>query len=265
MKNALTQSHDNGHKRLFRSDLISAKDGFIVQTMFIIFYILERVSIFYWIRAWGKHVDAKNGVKEKGSFLAQPIFPEIWAVGNALLAIMWVYVLPLIHCRWLIVIVGSYSIFRIFEMFVYQINVLLFHRMAPNFLAHQSPQVENPNNPIDQVNYNIKSATRTVVLLIFNIFEYVAQFAVVYAMAECLSKYSCAHIGIMDSFRLFMNISQLEMTGMESGFLMRIVSVETIVGIFVNIICLARFIGILPGVKELGYGTNQKEDTSNHK
>ena len=251
---------NNSSKRIFTSGMFSANDGFIVQTMFIIFYFLERVSIFFGIRTLAAYADKKAGrIGDERSFFLKPIFPEIWAVGNALMALMWVYVLPLINCRWLNVVIGSYAMYRIFEMFVYQIIVLLFHRMASDFLVsvEATDKEDEKKSLIDQINYHIKSAPRTVILLLFNIFEYVAQFALVYAMLECLTKSSCIHVGMMDSFRLFMNASELEVAS--SGFLMRIAHAEIVIGIFVNIICLARFIGILPGMKELGYGNDKKE------
>lgn len=39
-----------------------------------------------------------NEKKGKNLFLAQPIFSELWAVGNLVMAVVWMYLLPLIHC-----------------------------------------------------------------------------------------------------------------------------------------------------------------------
>lgn len=241
-----------------KGKIFSAKDGFIVQAMFILFYVLERVSIFYWLRVWAIRTGERKG---KEIFWAQPVFPEIWAVGNALMAVVWMYLLPVIQCRWVYVLVGVYAMLRVFEMFVYQINVLLFHRLKPQFLESADTVVKG-SGPINQKDYHIKSSTRTVILLIFNIFEYIVQFAVIYAMVECLSSSSTVHLGLMDSFGLFMNVSELNVPGSESGFLMRVAHVETIVGVFINIICLARFVGILPGIRELGYGNEEDKKES---
>lgn len=84
-------------------------------------------------------------------------------------------------------------------------------------------------------------------------------------MVEGLSASSSSHLGLMDSFRLFMNVSELDVASSESQLLMRMAHVETVVGIFINIICLARFVGILPGIRELGYDNVEdgKESTDN--
>lgn len=228
-----------------KSDLINREDGFIVQTFYLIFYILERISLFYFVR-W----IARKTSKTERPFVCTPIFPELWAVSNTLLSVALVYLMPFIHCRWLLIILVIYSVLRIMEMFVYQINVLLFHRLNPVFQI-----IENQGNTskIDQEHYHIKSATRTVVLLLLNMFEYIVQFAVIFAAVECLAECQCMHIGILGSFQLFMNVNDLDLTSNHSNVLFTVIYTETILGIFVNIICLARFVGILPEVKELGY------------
>lgn len=235
-----------------KPNLISRQDGFIVQVLFVVFYVWGRISVFYLFRKiWCWISNNKKKDDNEPPFVMTTAFPEIWAVGNLVLAVAMVYLIPLLEARWLLIVIVVYAAMRIMEMLVYQINVLLFDRLKPVFL-------DGWTDKIDQKNYHIKSSARTVILLIFNMLEYIVQFAVIFAAAECLAASPCMHIGIMESFRLFMNLSDVVMTEDTPEFLIRIVYAETIIGIFVNIICLARFVGILPGVRELGY---QKEES----
>lgn len=228
-----------------KPNLINKEDGFIVQTLYVIFYILERVSLFYLVRNIAKRIS-----KSERPLVSTPMFPELWAVSNTLLAVISVYLIPVINCKWLLIVFVVYAILRIMEMFVYQINVLLFHRLANVFQdINKKALASEPSTE----SYHIKSSTRTVILLLLNMYEYIVQFAVIFAATESLAACECVHIGILGSFQLFMNVSSLDLTANHSDILFTAVYIETVIGIFVNIICLARFISILPEVREKGY------------
>lgn len=230
-----------------KPNLINKEDGFIVQTLYVIFYILERVSLFYLVRNFAKRIS-----KSERPLVSTPLFPEMWAVSNTLLAVILVYLIPVINCRWLLIVFVVYAILRIMEMFVYQINVLLFHRLANVFQDINKKASASESEPSTE-SYHIKSSTRTVILLLLNMYEYIVQFAVIFAATESLAACECVHIGILGSFQLFMNVSSLDLTANHSDILFTAVYIETVIGIFVNIICLARFISILPEVREKGY------------
>ena len=230
-----------------KPNLINKEDGFIVQTLYVIFYILERVSLFYLVRNIAKRIS-----KSERPLVSTPMFPELWAVSNTLLAVILVYLIPVINCKWLLILFVVYAILRIMEMFVYQINVLLFHRLANVFQdINEKASASESDSSIES--YHIKSSTRTVILLLLNMYEYIVQFAVIFAATESLAACECVHIGILGSFQLFMNVSSLDLTTNHSDLLFTAVYIETVIGIFVNIICLARFISILPEVREKGY------------
>ena len=232
----------------FKKNLINCENGFIVQVMFVMFYILERISLFHLFRwTWCQFSN------ESRPFVKKPVFPEIWTLSNLVAAFLLVYLIPMIEARWLLVVFIVYSAMRILEMFVYQINVLLFHRLTNTFLEADSKNFAQ-SGKIDQKQYHIKSATRTVILLLFNMFEYVVQFAVIFAAIEELSTSFCSHISIKESFNLFMNIGSLSLSAESPSLLIKIAYAETLIGIFVNITCLARFISILPSINEVGYG-----------
>lgn len=230
-----------------KPNLINKEDGFIVQTLYVIFYILERVSLFYLVRNIAKKIS-----KSERPLVSTPMFPEVWAVSNTLLAVILVYLIPVINCKWLLILFVVYAILRIMEMFVYQINVLLFHRLA-NVFQDINEKASASESDSSTESYHIKSSTRTIILLLLNMYEYIVQFAVIFAATESLAACECVHIGILGSFQLFMNVSSLDLTANHSDILFTAVYIETVIGIFVNIICLARFISILPEVREKGY------------
>lgn len=44
---------------------INKHDGFIVQVLYLLFYYLERVSMFYWVRVIGQKIHDCYGGKDK--------------------------------------------------------------------------------------------------------------------------------------------------------------------------------------------------------
>ena len=77
--------------------------------------------------------------------------------------------------------------------------------------------------------------------------EYVLQFVVMFTAIELITGIQGPSVSVLDSFELFMNSSNLEMYRESPLFFQAYI--ETIIGIFMNIVCLARFIGALPEVK----------------
>ena len=211
--------------------------------MFLAFYCAEKISVFHWIRVIGQKAN-KN--KDKKPFVLTYIFPEIWAVGNLLFAgAVSLQLLKEFRIKWLAWILVSYSVIRTFEMIIYQINVLFFHRLNNDFF-------ETPTSGSslgERGEYKIKSATRTVLLLLINMAEYIFQFAVMYAGISILTDDNMVKIGIIQSFQLFRNVSGIN--DCPNKALLTPIYAETLVGIFMNILCLARFINILLGVKTI--------------
>lgn len=183
------------------------------------------------------------------------IFPEIWVVGNLIFAAVSHYLVRHVKWHWLIYILIAYAIERTIEMFVYQVNVLFFHRLNAVFIEQKEP-VNKKDKPAVTEEYAIKSSARTVWMLILNMLEYVLQFAVIFAAVGTLQQDYSMHIGLLESFQLFMSLGGLE--NYSSGILMTVAYVETLIGIFMNILCLARFIGALPEVSEKGYLSEKK-------
>ena len=111
----------------FNFSKINKNDGFIVQVLYLIFFILERFSVFYWIRVLGKKLSRSGNKPITETY----IFPEIWVVFNITFAVI---VINLIKSNFALpksitIVLFVYSFLRVIEMFVYQINVLFFHRL----------------------------------------------------------------------------------------------------------------------------------------
>lgn len=230
-----------------KRDSYGKKQGCLVLVVFLLFYFLERCSVFYWVNELRSRIYKKrhNSEMEKGY-----LFPEIWVVGNICGAILFQNLVPYTSCEWMLVLMIVYAIERVLEMLVYQVNVLFFHRLKSHFIEPDEKNTAESQEGIkeDEV-YKIKSSTRTVLLLILNMVEYVLQFAVIYAALNQLSGNWQELVDVMGSFRVFMNMTDPE--EFSGNLVLHVAYIETVIGMFMNIICLAKFVGILPEVKEI--------------
>lgn len=242
-----------------KKKICNSEDGFLVQTVFLLFYYLERLSLFYWVRfiCTCIHDKLKPDSDEK-PFVMTYIFPEIWVVCNMTLAYSLGHIAHKLNCNWLLILIIAYAIERVLEMFVYQVNVLFFHRLIPRFMEKSEGEMKrearknaNKKTPAPKESqYYIKSATRTVLMLILNMVEYVLQFALIFTAIHSLIGTGETYVGITGSFQLFMNMTSPK--ELSDNSVLMFAYVETIIGMFMNIICLARFVGMLPEVKEKG-------------
>ena len=224
----------------------SRENGFIVPLLFWIFHFLEKISVFYWVRKIDRFLFDHRKNKDDGRtkpFTSEYIFPEIWLVLNMLIAIAARPLLVKTNSVVLAYILGIWSMLRVFELVVYQINVLFFHRLNGYYLGTKG----SGKAPEQTEEYAIKSATRTVIMLICNMIEYMIQFAVMFQAIEIITGYTGMAVSFLDSFLLFMNAGDLAMYKQSPLFYQAYV--ETMIGVFINIVCLARFINMLPSVK----------------
>ena len=131
------------------------------------------------------------------------------------------------------------SSFRIFEMLIYQINVLFFDRYEQWYLYPPKKRYVD--------NYKIQSGTRIIILLIINMFEYIMHFSVIFLALSNIVGNPIAHITFLDSFELFFNMNDLSMFK-KNGFMIYAYS-EICIGMFMNILCIARMLNLLPSIK----------------
>lgn len=203
-------------------------DSFIIDFWCCIFGFLKKISIFQLVR-W---ISKKKGAR----------FVESWVLGNliaAILSTVLVYYLGTSK-RIVLYFILIYGALRVFEIIIYQLNVLLFD------------QYRNMKKNID---YELKSVLRTVLLLIQNYIEVIFWYASI--MLALL------HIGgnILDVSWLeyirsnilcvvvFDQSSVLDLVGDKYSGIANIIFLEIISGVIMTLLSLARFIGIMPEVK----------------
>ena len=225
-----------------------AQDGIILWGAYHLFDFLRQVSVFQQIRnisnwLWNRKFKKKfpkataeersNYWKDNRPFTASFLFPEIWVLLNIALAIIGCLIVGKETPVWICWIFCVYAILRTLELFVYQINVLLFDPIKSG-----------------RAKYKIKSATRTVLLLICNIFEYILWFSVVYLFMYRghTSNVDSLHI-VMESVTTLANIASPE--DFKTADIVFVAYVESVIGIFMNIVCLTRFISLLPPVQTI--------------
>lgn len=225
-----------------------AQDGIILWGAYHLFDILRQVSIFQQVRnislwIWNRNYKRKfpRATSDERSrywiehrpFTAGFLFPEVWVLLNIALALIGCSVIGKETPEWFCWAFCIYAILRTLELFIYQINVLLFDPIKSG-----------------RSKYKIKSATRTVILLICNIFEYILWFSVVYLFMyrEHAFNVNRLHI-IMESVSTLANIASPE--EFKSVDIIFVAYIESVIGIFMNIICLARFISLLPPVQSI--------------
>lgn len=225
-----------------------AQDGIILWIAFHIFDILRQVSMFQQIKnvsqwLWNRSYKKKHPTatteertlywKEHYPFTAGFLFPEVWVLLNITLALIGCLVVGKETSEWICWIFCIYAILRTLELFVYQINVLLFDPIKSG-----------------RSRYKIKSATRTVLLLICNIIEYILWFSVVYLFMYRghTSNVDSLHI-VMESVTTLANIASPE--EFRNADIVYVAHIESVIGIFINIVCLARFISLLPPVQSI--------------
>ncbi len=224
------------------------QDGIILWAAYHLFDVLRQVSVFQQIRnitqwLWNRNFkknfpkataeERNNYWKEHRPFIAGYLFPEIWVIFNITLAIIGCLVVGEETKEWVCWAFCIYAILRTFELFVYQINVLLFDPIKSG-----------------RTRYRIKSATRTVLLLICNIVEYILWFSVVYLFMyrSHMSHVDSLHI-VMESVTTLANIASPE--EFRNSDIVFVAYIESVIGIFMNIVCLARFISLLPPVQTI--------------
>jgi len=206
----------------------SNNKSFIVDFWETIFKILSYISVFQIIRLLKKDISYR--------------FVEIWVISNLFLAIFFSLIvyyidvdIKLFYYSFII-----YGALRVFEIIIYQLNVLLF-----------DPYRATKKN----ISYKIKSPTRLVILLFHNYFEIICWFTVslicfLKLEQEILNpwisyiKINFWQISILDSKAIFSNYKNIPFGGTMMIY-------ETIVGYIITIITMARFIGILPPVDSI--------------
>jgi hypothetical protein len=202
--------------------------SFIVDLWERIFGELSKISWFYLIKRFYLHGKVTHDFVDK------------WVLSNTIFAIIVAIIMPITRWTLWIKIILTYGSVRIFEIIIYQINVLLFDP----YRAHKAGK-----------SYSIKSPIRTVILLLHNFVEIIAWYAAIYSGIVLIQNGSLKHSSLfylmgsaicMTTFDS--SISSELASGTVASIVKMIAFLEVETGVIMTVISLARFIGLLPDV-----------------
>jgi len=167
----------------------------------------------------------------KGSYR----FVEGWVLGNLLLSIVLLLICATPNLRWWEAIAIGYGGIRVFEVFIYLINVLLFNE----YRVRKAGKT-----------YALRGYRRLVILLLHNYVEVIFWFALFY---RNLGWAFAAGEITLDSFLASLNFSFLTMTtfGYSAIFPKETLGdiltlIQSVIGLFMALLILARFISLIP-------------------
>lgn len=226
-------------------------DGFLTSFFYSIFNALRQVSLFQQVRnfvGWGwmiLHFRELNGLtykqkKQKYSatrpFVNSYLFSELW-VTCAILCGLLFYTLMTNGSvpDWLRVTFICLALLRAFEIIIYHVNVLLFDPIR----AEKNGQ-----------KYAIKSPTRMLLLLMINMAEYMLCFSIVFLFFSPDVLTATTWQSFAYSASAFLNLDVPEI-GKLPNTILHLAHIESIIGVLMNIICIARFISMLPSVRTI--------------
>lgn len=224
------------------------KDGFLIEFWEKVFGFLSKISVFYIIRKILKNIEKPYSFVEK------------WVLGNLIFSI----ICSLIAHNGknikigILIIVAIYSFARIFEIIVYQINVLLFdkYRYEKERKSCRVKSITSKHRCEKKGKiYKVKSITRMVILLMHNYIEIVFWYASLFMIIIVFNKenpidFSWAHY-IKGSILCVTTYNNEIIISERYGYLANAAFFATISGFIMTVISIARFIGLLPQIETI--------------
>ncbi|WP_052947790.1 hypothetical protein [Aneurinibacillus tyrosinisolvens] len=206
-----------------------------------VFQILRKISVFEY-------------VKKVPHFQENPYrFVEYWVMGHTFASFLFFLFAQYVHIlpKWTVVLFFAYGFLRVFEIIVYQVNVLFF-------------------DPYENQNYAVKSYRRMVILLLHNYAEIIFWFAASYLWISAIFPSFLPKGATSTLFGTFM-YSFLTMVGFGSNSISSetlssinywhsVLLFQAVIGLFMTMICLARFIGLLPAPKSMSKDEMPEEE-----
>lgn len=193
-----------------------------------VFSFLSYFSIFRIIQVFKKNITYR--------------FVELWVIFNVLFSLVASVVLfnveVSVHAFYYVFI--TYGTVRIFEIIIYQLNVLLF-----------DPYRASKLNKV----YKIKSPTRLVVLLFHNYFEIICWFTTILIgflnmenqLSHSWGEYLKMNFFYISTFNTSAIISDYSKVPGSAS----IILFESLVGYVITLVTMARFIGLLPQTQSI--------------
>lgn len=192
------------------------------------FKILSYLSVFHIITIFKKEISSR--------------FIDSWVTFNLIFAVTASLIVYYWKCSFILYFLSIYGLIRIFEIFVYQINILLFYEYLHKL---KTPDEE----------YKIKSPTRLIILLFYNYTEIVCWFSAIIIFCISLNE------NLTYSWWHYIRLNFICVTTMDPNELLKEISCfstlyilayyESILGFIMTLISLARFIGLLPHTQSI--------------
>jgi len=203
------------------------KRSISVEFWCFVFKLLSYISIFWLVR---KIIGRKNA----GWWYN---FVDIWVLANLLGAIISVFLVKYLNLNIINFIVVGYGLIRVFEIIIYQINVLLF---------------DEYRSKLKGVEYKIRGYRRMIINLLSNFCEITFWFASSFAVF--LSSISDTDMSISRLiFNSFTTMTTFGISNLtirtETGLF--ILWFQSIAGLLMTLISLSRFLGMLPKVDSM--------------
>jgi hypothetical protein len=206
-------------------DVQSQQRSIVVALWDHVFAALARVSLFWLVR---RLIPASRSAR----------FAEMWVLAHTVLAFAALVVAVNLPDSPLAKLLVGYGFLLIFEITVYQSNVLLFD-------WYRRRRARQP--------YAVQGILRMVLLLLHNYAEIVFWFAAAY---EVIGTHSIAMpdrsiVGALyGSFQTMVSLGPGEVSYADSTGLL-LIWVQSLVGLLLTVLVLARFVSLLPSVQSL--------------
>jgi len=204
------------------------QNSFIIEFWNKIFLILSKISIFYLIKLF------KNNVSYR--------FVDGWVLFNLIFSIISSLLTYYLDLPFFLYFFSLYAALRIFEIIIYQLNVLIF-----------DPYRAKKKN----IKYKIKSAHRMILLLLHNYVEIMFWYSTITVSLLKLTNhfiqltwYSYVQANILCIASLDQS-SLLKITTQNINFLSHLAFFAVITGLIITIISITRFINVLPNVEQI--------------
>ena len=166
-------------------------------------------------------------------------FVETWVIANFFASIILLCISSVSNIRWWEIIILIYASSRIFEIIIYQIYVLLFSKTLGGY-------------------------RRLFILLISNALEILIWFAIFYRNFDYLfeTKYIQLNSFLGSIYYSLVTMSTLGYGDIvpKNYYALYITIPQTLIGIFIALIILARFISLIPKPKTLDEIEKQKNE-----
>ena len=242
---------------------MSIKDErtFVLKFWSGIFFVLGYISPFQIIRKlFGK--DRNDG---RQAFVKSYLFVDTWVTGNLALSFLAICIVKYTDIRLVSKIIVIYGLLRVFEVFIYQVNVLLFDEYRSDVKKDKEEKEQNQNkkNVTAKNNYSyaLRSYRRIVILLLNNFFEIIFWFSSAYLYLSAYFSPDLKENTILEIiYKSFVKMTNFGSTTIEprASLGIEIIWLESFIGLFMTLLVLARFIGMLPKTDTLEKNEEEK-------